>query len=79
VTATLNGLALLHNDVEHARRLGFGGKLCIHPKQVDAINRGFAPTDCELAWAKRVLEEVEVSSTGVFQLGGVMVDRPVIE
>jgi citrate lyase subunit beta/citryl-CoA lyase len=79
VTTTLNDLALLHNDVEHARRLGFGGKLCIHPKQVDAINRGFAPTDSELAWARRVLEEVEGSGTGVFQLDGVMVDRPVIE
>ena len=34
-------------DVRWARRFGFGGKLCIHPKQVDAVNSGFAPSEAD--------------------------------
>ena len=45
----------LRADVQRARRLGFGGKLCIHPKQVGAVNRGLAPGEAELDWARRVL------------------------
>ena len=48
---SLDDLARLREDVAHARRLGFGGKLCIHPRQVELINRGFAPTEAERAWA----------------------------
>ncbi len=79
VTATLNDLARLRSDVEHARRLGFGGKLCLHPKQLETVRRGFAPTASEIAWARRVLEAAEAADVGALQLDGQMVDRPVIE
>lgn len=59
--------------------MGFGGKLCIHPKQVEAVNRGFAPTETEIRWAKRILAAVEESGSGAIQLDGEMIDRPVIE
>lgn len=39
----------------HAYRLGFGGKLCLHPDQVDPVARAFAPSADEVAWARRVL------------------------
>lgn len=39
-----------------SRSLGFGGKLCIHPRQVAAINEGFAPNEDEIRWATRILE-----------------------
>lgn len=79
VTATLNDLARLRSDVEHARRLGFGGKLCLHPKQLETVRRGFAPTASEIAWARRVLEAAEAANGGALQLDGQMVDLPVIE
>jgi citrate lyase subunit beta/citryl-CoA lyase len=36
-----------------ARRLGFGGRLCIHPSQLAPVRAGFAPTAAEIAWARR--------------------------
>jgi citrate lyase subunit beta/citryl-CoA lyase len=79
VTMALNDMTRLREDVARARRLGFGGKLCIHPKQVETINRGFAPTESERAWARRVLEAVEASGAGALRLDGELIDRPVIE
>jgi citrate lyase subunit beta/citryl-CoA lyase len=75
VTTALGDEAVLQADIQHARRLGFGGKLCIHPKQVAAVRKGFAPTEEELAWARRVLEAGESASA----VDGQMVDRPVLE
>ena len=45
-------------DTLRGRRLGFGGKLCIHPSQVGHVNACFRPSDEQVAWAKRVLEAV---------------------
>ncbi|TVT50433.1 CoA ester lyase [Amycolatopsis rhizosphaerae] len=75
VTTDLTGTAVLEADVEHARRLGFGGKLCVHPKQIDVVARGFAPTDAELDWARRVVGAADSVST----VDGQMVDLPVLE
>ena len=40
VSTAIDDLRLLESDTEHARRLGFGAKLCIHPRQVAIVNRG---------------------------------------
>jgi citrate lyase subunit beta/citryl-CoA lyase len=61
-----------------ASRLGFGAKLCIHPKQVDAVNRSFTPTD-EIEWARRVLAASARSHGAAVALDGRMIDRPVVE
>ena len=79
VTMALNDLTRLREDVACARRLGFGGKLCIHPRQVEMINQGFAPTEAERAWARRVLSEAQATGAGALQLDGELIDRPVIE
>jgi citrate lyase beta subunit len=59
-----------------ARALGLRGKACIHPAQLDVVNRAFAPDEAELAWARRVLAEHE---GGVSRVGGEMVDKPVVD
>ena len=79
VTADLEDATRLQADIERARRLGFGGKLCIHPKQVAAVNAGFGPTAAEIAWAREILEAVAASGAGALRVAGQMVDRPVIE
>jgi citrate lyase subunit beta / citryl-CoA lyase len=79
VTMALDDLSRLREDVARARRLGFGGKLCIHPRQVETINQGFAPTEAERAWARRVLEAAEATGAGALRLDGELIDRPVIE
>jgi citrate lyase subunit beta / citryl-CoA lyase len=61
----------------HARSLGFGGKLCIHPAQVEPVAAAFRPTSDEVAWARRVIEAS--SGGGAVRVDGRMVDRPVLE
>ena len=78
VTAALNDPAQLGSDVLRARRLGFGAKLCIHPKQVELVNRGFAPSDDEVRWAQRVVQAMADARGAVVAVDGKMVDRPVL-
>ncbi|ORA62974.1 HpcH/HpaI aldolase/citrate lyase family protein [Mycobacteroides franklinii] len=76
VTTALNDEALLVSDAARAARWGFGGKLCIHPRQVSAVNRQFSPSSEDLTWACRVME---ASADGASVVDGHMVDKPVIE
>ncbi|MEU0507846.1 MULTISPECIES: HpcH/HpaI aldolase/citrate lyase family protein [Amycolatopsis] len=76
VTTTLDDPAVLRADLAHAIELGFTGKLCIHPRQVDAVNAAFTPSEKEVQWAKEILASVTDGSVGVHN--GQMVDRPVI-
>jgi len=78
VTTTFDDPARVHADTLRARALGFGGKLCIHPKQVAPVHEAFAPTAAELAWAGRVVAAAEAAQGGAVALDGRMVDRPVI-
>ena len=73
VTTALNDPAETMRNAEHARNLGMGGKLCIHPRQIDPVLAAFAPTPSEIDWAKRVL----ASGSGAVQGDGVLVDEPV--
>jgi len=68
----------VEREARAARRLGFGGKLCIHPRQVAVVNDAFAPTPDELAWAARVLEAARAAGGAAVQVDGRMIDRPVI-
>lgn len=79
VTTELDNKERLAADVERARRIGFGAKLCVHPRQVTLVNQGFGITKDEIAWARRVLDAAVVSGSGAFRLGDEMVDRPVME
>ena len=78
VSTAIGDAATLLDDATHARRMGFGGKLCIHPKQVPEVNRCFSPGEEELAWARRVLEAAASSNGAAVALDGKMIDRPVI-
>lgn len=60
-------------------QMGMSGMLCIHPKQVATIQRALQPTDSEILFAQRVVEEYERSGQAVFKIDGEMVDAPVIE
>jgi citrate lyase subunit beta/citryl-CoA lyase len=79
VTTALGDAERLAADIGRGRRLGFGGKLCIHPTQVAAVNEGFGPTPAERQWALRVLSASQSHEAGAFQLDGQMVDAPVLQ
>lgn len=76
VTTALDAPDILARDLGITREMGFGAKLCIHPRQVDAVNAALRPSEDELAWAHRVL--AAASSDGVSVVDGVMVDPPVL-
>jgi len=78
VTTAFDTPHLVQSDAMRARRLGFGGKLCIHPKQIATVNNCFGPTAEEYAWAKRVVEAVAKTGGEAISLDGEMIDRPVI-
>ena len=62
------------------RKMGFRGKLAIHPRQVDVINAAFAPGRAEAEAARRliaVFEAHERAGQGVCVLDGKMVDLPI--
>jgi citrate lyase subunit beta/citryl-CoA lyase len=76
VTLTVTDPSSAAADAAHARRLGFRGKLCIHPAQVLPVKKTFAPTAAEIDWAKRVV--AAGAGEGVATVDGSMVDRPVL-
>jgi citrate lyase subunit beta / citryl-CoA lyase len=64
-----------------ARRLGFAGKMLIHPSQVELTHRGFAPGADEAAQARRVVEqfaEAEARGVAAIVVDGRLVDYPVM-
>lgn len=86
LAAPIDGVSLEFNDPEQmqadarrARQLGFGGKLCIHPRQVAAVNAAFQPTPSEQDWARRVLAAFDASHGAATALDGKMIDKPVVE
>ncbi len=68
----------LARDVKRAVAFGFGGKLCIHPRQVERIHAAFAPSAELAAWARSVLEGDRAAGGKPFRLCGRMVDAPVV-
>ncbi len=76
VTTALDDPAVSGAEAARARALGFSGKLCIHPSQVEAVNAAFSPSAAQVAWAHRI---IEVSTAGgAVRVDGHMVDAPVI-
>lgn len=61
----------------HARDMGFGGALCIHPRQVEVIHQALAPDDDQLDWARRVIAAGK-DAAAAYTVDGQMVDAPVL-
>ncbi len=60
------------------KQMGFDGKTLIHPNQVGPANQVWAPTEDEIAHARRVIDaftEAERSGSGVVTVDGRMVEN----
>lgn len=73
VTPSFDDPQEVEDDARYAASLGFGGKLCIHPKQIAPILRGMRPAQSEIDWATRIAQ----SGDGAVSVDGAMVDAPV--
>jgi len=78
VTPSTDDVTRITDDAQRAKAMGFGGKLCIHPKQVPIVKATFMPTADETAWANRVIEADTASKGGTVKLDGRMIDRPAV-
>lgn len=70
----------LQNETTLAKRLGFRGKLAIHPKQIETVHQVFAPEDEKLQEAKEVVEkfeEAERQGLASISVNEKLVDYPV--
>lgn len=76
VTLAIKDDEATQSDARYAVSLGFGGKLLIHPAQIAPARRGFAPTESERAWARRVVDSAGDGSAAM--VDGAMVDAPVL-
>jgi citrate lyase subunit beta/citryl-CoA lyase len=72
----------LRNSCLAARSLGFDGKWCIHPSQVETVNEVFSPTKKELEWARKVVgayEKAHAEGSGAISINGQMIDAASIK
>lgn len=78
----LKDMEALKVDAGRAKQLGFQGKLCIHPNQIEPCNAIFSPAKEEILYAERVVqvfEEAEKEGSAVILLDGKFIDYPVVE
>lgn len=71
--------ARFEREIAEAKAIGYGGKLCIHPRQVALANAGFVPSEDEVDFARRLLEAYARGSAGgvgAISFEGQMVDEP---
>ena len=80
VFASVRDIDGLIADATLARSLGFTGKMCIHPDQVEPINDVFSPGPEELARAHRIVaafDDAIESGRAAVEVDGEMVDYPI--
>lgn len=71
----------LREEAAFAVRLGYDGKMAIHPSQVEPINEAFTPDEEEIEWADAVMagkRAADAEGRGVFEVDGQMIDAPLI-
>ena len=78
----LKDLEALEADTLRSKQLGFSGKLCIHPNQLETVNRLFSPNPKEVAIARKIMaafHDAEAAGQAAIQVDGKFVDPPVMK
>ncbi|HUP27730.1 MAG TPA: CoA ester lyase [Chloroflexia bacterium] len=74
----IDGLRL---DAAGARRLGYAGKMLLHPSQIDPVREVFSPTEEELEQARQIIQafrDAQARGEAVVRLNGRFIDPPVV-
>ncbi|PSR97498.1 putative citrate lyase beta subunit [Coniella lustricola] len=81
------GQQRLQEECEDGKGMGFNGKQCIHPSQVDTVQQAFAPSKKDVEWSVRVVlandkaskgDRAGEAGRGAWTLDGKMIDAPVV-
>jgi len=78
----IDALDHLRETTINARRMGYRGKCCIHPKQIEVVNAVFTASADEIDRARRIVaafEDAERSGAAAVSLDGLMIDYPVAD
>jgi citrate lyase subunit beta-like protein len=76
-----SGQQRLKEDCLFGQSLGFNGKQCIHPLQLEPVQEAFGPSQRDIDWAARVVagaRQAENKGKGAWSLEGKMIDAPII-
>ena len=65
------------DEASDAAAMGYSASACVHPSQVEVVRAAYRPTSAQIAWAKNILEASK-DRAGVYRVGGLMVDGPVV-
>jgi citrate lyase subunit beta / citryl-CoA lyase len=79
ITTALDDPTIAQDDAEYGRGIGFAGKLCLHPRQVVPVLRGFRPSERDAAWARSVLDGAAGADGRAMNVDGEMIDRPLLQ
>lgn len=82
VNIDFTNLESMERESLQGAQWGFTGKQVIHPKQVRIAQEAFSPSEADIAWATRIIEEFEkheAAGTGAFQIDGTMIDAPTVK
>ncbi len=81
VYSNVKDLEGFEKEVKLIKQLGFVGKSCIHPNQIEIVHKVFTPSDEEIQYSREVLavaRKENIQEGGVVLLNGKMIDVPVI-
>lgn len=68
----INNLSELEKDTEYGKNIGMTGRIAVHPKQLNIINKVYALSKSEIEKAKKI---VEAAQNGVAMIDGQMIDK----
>jgi citrate lyase subunit beta-like protein len=77
-----DALFALEKESTGGKGMGFNGKQCVHPSQVEIVQRIYGPDQKEIEWAVRVVvadKKAETAGRGAWTLDGKMIDVPVVK
>jgi citrate lyase subunit beta/citryl-CoA lyase len=69
----------LINDARRSKQLGFQGKLCIHPGQIEPCHRVFSPSAKDISSCEQIVrafQDAETRGIGALQHEGQFIDYP---
>jgi len=74
--------ALFRQDAERGKQLGYDGKICLLPKQVQIAHEVFSPSAEEIAYAQQLLAAYAAATArgiGTIDFQGKMIDGPLVK
>jgi len=75
----LDDEAAFVRDAIRGKQMGFFGKMLVHPREIEWLQRVYATDPEKIRWARRVLEAFNQAGASAVSLDGQLIDLPVAE